>query len=459
MTRRRSALTDLKCVHVRVRIIWQWKTQVGISMLDKMVSFENMYNCYNVFWHICGMKGRFSMLDQGIPKGGGDPMTAPNLFVETILKLHKVLARISELVDFPECITEPLQEVIPFERLFVFLSGHYDSSPTLITKHAKTLPWDSIYPGITTMDQHSSIIYRGKPGEIFLSQNMKGSGCEGDEHALGLIRIKSDMVYSIHLILSVTQGFRLFLSLFRMNDPFTSYAAETLGLFAPALIMYANALLAVRLSGSEELLLSNCKKKAHFYFFLLDNNREIISISESTRGFFAAHFHDPFIRGLPTPLREWLDSFETMNRGHDQEGERHIIFKQSTGNVDCTFYAFNDSSEPYRALVVVHLIKELDDFTSLRNIGLTSQEVIVLGSLYAGKTNSQIGESLGIKNITVRKHLLNIGRKLQASGRTEILSKAIEVRDMTPSEQCTTRTSLAESFRTQKPRYFSWSNT
>ena len=375
------------------------------------------------------------MLKNRIRKGRGNPMNTPDQFAETILKLHRALVGTSELEDFPECITESLREVIPFDKLCVFLSGHYDSPPTLITKNTAPLPWDSIYPGITTADQHSSLIYRGKPGDIFLSQDMTGPGCEGDQNALGLIRIKSGMCFSIHLILSVTQGFRLFLSLFNKKDPFTSDEAETLGLLAPAMIMYANALLVSRLCSSEDHLLSGSKENADYHYLLLDHNLEIIDLPESTRGFLIAHFNDPLIRGLPAPLREWLDGSETMDRSRGHKGVRHTIFKSSTGRIDCNLHVFDDSAGPSRALIVLHFSWEVDNFTPLGGLGLSPQEIRVLGILYAGKSNSMIAEHLGIKESTIRKHLRNIGKKLHAKGRTEILAKAIEARDVIPSAQ------------------------
>ena len=381
------------------------------------------------------MKGRFFMLKKEIRKGRGNPMNTPDQFAETILKLHRALVGTSELEDFPEQVLEPIRDVISFNQLYVFLAGNYDSPPAMITRLSKTLPWDTIHPEITTADLHSSIVFKGKPGDIFLSQDMTGPGSAGDRHALELIRLKSGARFSIHLILSVTQGARLFLSLFRINDPFKSDEAETMGLLAPAMIMYANALLVSRLFGSEDYLLSGSKENADFHYLLLDHNLETIDLPESTRGFLAAHFNDPMIRGLPAPLREWLDNSETMDRSRVHKDVRHTIFKSSTGRIDCKLHMFDDSAGPSRALIVLHFSWEVDNFTPLGDLGLSPQEIRVLGILYAGKRNSIIAEHLGIKESTICKHLRNIGKKLHAKGRTEILAKAIEARDVIPSVQ------------------------
>lgn len=378
---------------------------------------------------------------------------------KTILKLHEALVGISELTDFPERISEPLGEVIPFDRLCVFLAGDHDSPPALITKHAAPLAWEAIHPGITTADLHSSILFGGKPGDIFLSQDMSGPGCEGDLHALELIRLKSGARFSMHLILSVTQGFRLFLSLFHMHKSFTRAAVESLGLLAPALTTCAHSLLAVMLSASEDLLLSGSKKMADSYYLLLDHELEAIGLPESTGGFLATHFHDPFIRGLPAPLRAWLDHCKTMGDGHLMKRNLNTILNSSAGSIDCTSYALEDHSGKTMVLIALRRNRDVDDFTSLGGFGLTRREIQVLGSLYAGKTNTQIGKRLGIQEITVRKHLRNIGGKLHASGRAEILAKAIQARDDIPSTQCLPATQGLTSHHNRIPPYTTHSDT
>jgi DNA-binding NarL/FixJ family response regulator len=354
---------------------------------------------------------------------------------ETILRLHRALVGTSELGDFPDQISESIREAIPFDKLCLFLTGGHDSSPACITTHKMPMLWDKIYPGITTEDLHSSIVYRGQPGDIFLSQDMKGPGCEGDEHAQWLIRLHSGMRFSLYLVLSVTHGFRLFLTLFRRRKAFVRNEAETLGLLAPALIIGANALLAARLSGSSDLLMSASKEKGNFHYLLLDQDLKVVGLPEPTRHFLDEHFHGPLMRALPATLRTWLDGIRLMDRGGHKKWVQSTIFVSDSGRVNCKAYTLEDSSGKVMVLIAIHLLKDTNDFKSLINIGLTPREIQILGSLYTGETNKMIGEHLDIKHCTVRKHLLNIGRKLDALSRTEILAKAIEARDGLPSRQ------------------------
>ena len=357
------------------------------------------------------------------------------MLAETVLNLHRKAILVSDLEDFPERISKPIMEAIPFDHLCIFLSGAHDSSPTLISGQDVPMPWDKIYPGITAEDMHSSILYRGQPSDVFLSQDMKGPGCEGDEHALGLISRFTGMKFSIHLIMSVIGGFRLHFSLYRRRKPFDINDAETLRQLSPALIIKANALLASRLSNSGDLLLSASEDKATFHYLLLDHNLRVISLPKSTRDFLAEHFHDPIIQGLPATLRKWLEGCGPTGNKCDQAMTCQTSLISESGPVECRVIPLEDSSGKTMFLTSLNLFRNAADFTPLSSLGLSEREIQILDCLYSGKTNTQIGEHLDIKKVTVGKHLSSIGNKLHASGRTEILSKAIEISTDIPSSK------------------------
>ncbi|WP_026752468.1 response regulator transcription factor [Sediminibacterium sp. C3] len=71
----------------------------------------------------------------------------------------------------------------------------------------------------------------------------------------------------------------------------------------------------------------------------------------------------------------------------------------------------------YNNAVPANQLKPQEDVLSLR-------EKEILENLSTGLTNKQIAEILYISSFTVKRHIENIYRKLQAQNRTELLSKA-----------------------------------
>jgi DNA-binding NarL/FixJ family response regulator len=376
-----------------------------------------------------------------------------HMLADTILKLNKALFNVDSLEDFLEQIREPLRKAIFFDWSCFFLAGNFDSPPAMITKDTPHFSWEKIHPMITAEDMNASILFRALPGEIFLSQNMTGTGREGDQHTLELIYAKSGYRFSQHVILAVINGFRLFMSMFRRDKPFNLDSVRALNLLVPTLTTCAQSLLSIRISGSERILLSGLKITPDFKYILLDNNLEATGLPESTREFLIEHFHGPFVRELPELLRKWLDTFLKTDCKLKNKSEENTVFYSDEGSIVCTLNFLEDSSGSSKYLAVLEHQRGTDDFTHLEGLGLTRQEVRILANLYAGKTNMQIGENLGIKEITVRKHLQNIGGKLHATGRAEILAKAIEAREILPGRKSLSTTPKDLTFFKRIPEY------
>jgi DNA-binding CsgD family transcriptional regulator len=66
-----------------------------------------------------------------------------------------------------------------------------------------------------------------------------------------------------------------------------------------------------------------------------------------------------------------------------------------------------------------------EDFSALTKQGFSAREIETLSYLPLGYTNRQIAMAMGITVDGVKKHLKNLGRKLEATGRSEILYRAL----------------------------------
>jgi transcriptional regulator EpsA len=66
---------------------------------------------------------------------------------------------------------------------------------------------------------------------------------------------------------------------------------------------------------------------------------------------------------------------------------------------------------------------------------LTSREVEILRWVSDGKSNFQIGRSLSISPLTVKNHVQNILKKLDAQNRTQAVSRAINLRLIDPERR------------------------
>jgi len=64
--------------------------------------------------------------------------------------------------------------------------------------------------------------------------------------------------------------------------------------------------------------------------------------------------------------------------------------------------------------------------------GLTDREVDVIAGVYQGLTNAEIAEQLCTAEITIKKHLGNIYRKVHAINRVDLVRRTSDVLQFSP---------------------------
>ncbi|WP_167956350.1 helix-turn-helix transcriptional regulator [Anaerosporobacter faecicola] len=79
------------------------------------------------------------------------------------------------------------------------------------------------------------------------------------------------------------------------------------------------------------------------------------------------------------------------------------------------------SSEVMAGIEIKYTVSEVVD-----RFGLTPRETQVLKNMLAGKDNYQISDDMMISTFTIKKHILNIYRKLEISSRTQLFKKVKE---------------------------------
>jgi two-component system, NarL family, response regulator len=108
-----------------------------------------------------------------------------------------------------------------------------------------------------------------------------------------------------------------------------------------------------------------------------------------------------------------------------QAGAQGYILKSTSGDELVRAIRRVAAGEEYFDAVVVRAFMNRDKLDLLRKDTLTSRELSVLRLVAAGKTNRQIGTELFLSAETVKAHLENIFRKLEASDRTHAVAVAM----------------------------------
>ncbi len=161
---------------------------------------------------------------------------------------------------------------------------------------------------------------------------------------------------------------------------------------------------------------------------LLDHNLDPIFVPVGFREWLEPHFKSNWTEQIPSPILHWILRVVAPGRRLNVSAVPFFQhYSNSHGSVYLKATVLRGVLNQPILQIQVRVVVRIRDFSPLRKLGLTAREIDVLSCLPKGCTNRQIGEELGIKPVTVKKHLANISEKLDVQGKTEILSVALQL--------------------------------
>jgi DNA-binding NarL/FixJ family response regulator len=165
------------------------------------------------------------------------------------------------------------------------------------------------------------------------------------------------------------------------------------------------------------------------FSILVDLRGRIVSFPEDTRAFIKEL--EVLSQGKQTLEQIVRWSGETVFRAWKKRAHRcwHRDFILPDRSIHCLAQPIKDTSGNPLLLIRFFSSHLNEDFSVLAGNGLTRSQINILNFLPLGYTNPQIANALCVKEITVKKHIQALGNKLHARGRTEILFKAMRLRD------------------------------
>ncbi|RJO66115.1 MAG: DNA-binding response regulator [Myxococcales bacterium] len=163
-------------------------------------------------------------------------------------------------------------------------------------------------------------------------------------------------------------------------------------------------------------------------YILFDSRLRLIHLPQAARELLDRFFPEEKSRRLPEFIQQWLESAVAPTQSlRFGEGPWVLATKGKDGRLVLT--AGITPGPQGEATLLLGLKQEARSkpFAALKKYNLSDREIETLEYLPLGYTNRQIASAMGLKEITIKKHLQSIGEKLGANGRTEILYQAMRL--------------------------------
>jgi DNA-binding CsgD family transcriptional regulator len=138
---------------------------------------------------------------------------------------------------------------------------------------------------------------------------------------------------------------------------------------------------------------------------------------------------------IPKAILELCRRVKDPEKGQNLSGEEmnYGLLTNEFGP-PCSLRAFcighrPEEGQPTHIMVLLERVieKHRTDYARIKDeFGLTKREIDVLMHICNGLTNREISEDLGISEYTVKDHIKNLMRKMNAGSRSEIISRTIQ---------------------------------
>jgi len=348
------------------------------------------------------------------------------------ITLSDALCCSQDFCSLPDILHEHIGRHLHLDWLAAYLIIRDEDVANIFTNNGVAFNWHELYPQVMAYDRCAPLVMGGKPGDIFLSQEMVDLKNEKDRYVYEFITHHTGARHSLNMPLAKEDGNSLILSLYRNEQRKIFHPLEVsfIKKLSPLLQSFASLILLHRECHCNKLMLEDLIQKENLYTMLIDPHAQLVNLPDHTRVLLKEWFGSTTGWHLPAPLEEWIKGVVSpAARKKEAYGPWAMNCHLPAGTLSCSAHMVHDSQKRPLCLIVLKPQHRDNDFSILEQAWLTKQEIKVITYLPYGYTNHQIAQALGCREGTVKKHLQSVGEKLHALGKTEILYQAMRQRD------------------------------
>lgn len=349
------------------------------------------------------------------------------LFQQAVFGLMSSLDKIRSAQDLADHVHTSLRPYIDHDWLSFYILWKDRSDGRIFTNRDVPFDWDKLYREVVGFDKFRALILEAHIGDVILTQDSPPKTSE-DIAVAEHINTRTGAFFSANIPLAVSKDMRSFVALYR-NDPSRMFSPEEkagLHAFAEALTPLAEFMLRSYERKMQLLANPDGKKRCSI---LLDQGLSAVGFSDGTHAFLEELTGKPAGLEALSGMYEWVKATVLPAWMQKQTGPWNNIFPLAEECICCDARVIEDEFQNCLLLVEIDAPRKKDDFSFLKKYGLSENQIAILSYLPYGYTNRQIAEAIGIKEVTVKKHLHRIGAKLHALGKTEILYQAMNLRE------------------------------
>jgi DNA-binding NarL/FixJ family response regulator len=347
-----------------------------------------------------------------------------------VLELNSELSDIRDIDDFPQRLQHVLGKYIPSHWCSLYFATN-EKVVNAVTNSSLPFNWDELYREVVDMDMYARHVIGLNPGEVCVQAEVSDPSNEGERYCRDFTEKHTNTFHFMNMSVVKDRNGLILLGFYGMDRQkgFTKRDKELLCHMGPLIINTTRTLMLYRDFEYKRVAFEKLAEMEGISLLIFDEHLNLNVFPESTRTLLREACNRLDLSDVPEQILEWVRTdIAPEGKLVRSTGYWTRRLKLSACDIVCRGYIIKGAGNRPVLLVKLQRHGDFEDFKALAAVGATMREIEVLSYLPLGYTNCQIAMAMGITVDGVKKHLKNLTKKIGAQGRTEILYRALWLR-------------------------------
>lgn len=352
-----------------------------------------------------------------------NPQTA-----SAILDVSYALHDINDYYELPLVLESTLSKHLHIDWMGLYRVSSFEPHIHITTNPHLPFNWDDLYQEIAPYDNFAASTFEMSEGDALIYRHYPDRMDEKNIYAFEFARKHTNTEQFMGLLGLKCERFILAYGFYRTdkNNPFTCEDKDFLLKVSPLIVNSSKTMELYKDYDFKRAALERLLTDEPIKPIVFDEKLAPIEIAPETQRMFGMAWGKKCLPMIPSEIIDWIHhTVAPKGRLTPNTGPFSLKLCLPGGHLSCRAYIIKTQQEKLALLIKFRLHESSENFAILKQKGLTSREITALDYLPLGYSNKQIAIAMGIKEVSVKKHLKNAARKLGAANKTETLYRAL----------------------------------
>ncbi len=344
------------------------------------------------------------------------------------VEISSVLDDTSDLCSLPSALEHTIKKYCHIDWMAVFNWSTLNQQTNITTNPHLPFNWDELYQEVAPYDVFRQRGESESEGRVLIYHEFADLTREEERFSMEFIKKHTDTTQFL--------GFKGFSSAsattaygFYRCDETHRFGMEDRAFFEgvnPVLISYAKTIELYQKYNYQRTVLEYLLADEVIRPLVFSETLHPLEITTETLAALADAYGVAHLTSLPSDIARWINgTIAPEGRIFPNTGPFYLRLNLPKGVLTCRAYIIRTPERRCLLLIKFKLHEVRVSFSILKERGLTPREIAALEYLPLGYANHQIAAAMGVREVSVKKHLKNAARKLEAANRTEMLFQAL----------------------------------